>query len=333
MTRGHSQTVVPFSRRCFVVSVAIAGLIAGGAVRGADWPNHSIRIVVPFSAGGATDVVARMVAEQLHDRLGQPVVVDNRPGAGSQIGTQLVAKETPDGYTLLFGSSDGLSIVPQVKKVAPYDPVRDFTAIAMVAKVPMVFAVNEKLPIRSLKDLIEYAKAKPGAVTYGSAGNGSILHLASALLEVETGIKMVHVPYKGGAPMMTDLASGQIDLAATTAELAKRFTGKVRAIAQADTRRHPLLPEVPTAAESGFPNLVVVSAFGLVGPAGLPPAVVLRLTEELRLITSTKEFQERLIGVGAYGSFLPSSDFATYIGEENKKWHTLVKDANLPLID
>lgn len=296
------------------------------------WPSRPVKLIVPFGAGGATDVMARLVALNLGERIGQPVVVENRPGAGGQLGTQLVAKEAPDGYTFLFGSSDGLSIVPQIRKEIPYDPVSDFTPVALVAHVPIVFIVNGKLPVTSLKELAAYAKTKPGAVRYGSAGNGSILHLANALLEVRTGTHMIHVPYKGGAQMMTDLAAGQIEVAAATAELARRFPA-VRAIAQADTARHPLLPNVPTTSESGFPNMQVVSAFGLVGPAGVPSPIVTRLSKELAAITETSQFQQRLIELGAVVSFLPPDAFGKYIADENRKWARLVKDASLPLLD
>lgn len=313
------------------LGITFVAAIAAPASYAQTWPSRPIKLIVPFGAGGATDVVARLVAENLGERLGQPIIVENRPGAGAQIGTQLAAKEAPDGYTFLFGSSDGLSIVPQIRKKKPYDPIKDFTPVAQVARVPIVFIVNGKFPVTSLKELVAYAKSKPGEVRYGSAGNGSILHLANALLEVKTGTTMTHVPYKGGAPMMTDLAAGHIEIAAATAELAKRFAGQVRAIAQADTVRHPLLPDVPTTGESGFSDLLVVSSFGLVGPAGLPRSIVDRLAKELAAITETKSFQQRLIGLGAVGSFLPPEAYGQYIADENRKWGQLVKDAKLPL--
>jgi tripartite-type tricarboxylate transporter receptor subunit TctC len=316
-----------------VLGLACATVLATPASYAQAWPSRPIKLIVPFGAGGATDVVARLVAQNLGERLGQPIVVENRPGAGAQLGTQMVAKEKPDGYTFLFGSSDGLSIVPQIRKKMPYDPIKDFTPIALVAHVPIVFIVNGKFPVNNLKELAAYAKSKPGAVRYGSAGNGSILHLANALLEVKTGTTMVHVPYKGGAQMMTDLAAGQIELAAATAELARRFPGQVRAIAQADTERHPLLPDVPTTTEDGFPDMLIASSFGLVGPAGLPPSIVARLAKELAVITETKQFQHRLVELGALSSFLPPEAFGRYIAEENRKWGQLVKDARLPPLD
>lgn len=315
------------------LGLALGVTIALPAAHAQTWPARSIKLIVPFGAGGATDVVARLVAQSLGERLGQTIIVENRPGAGAQIGTQLVAKEAPDGYTFLFGSSDGLAIVPYVRKTMPYDPIKDFTPVAQVARVPIVFIVNGKFPVTSLKELVAYAKSKPGEVRYGSAGSGSILHLANALLEVKTGTNMVHVPYKGGAPMMTDLAAGHIEIAAATAELAKRFAGQVRAIAQADTARHPLLPDVPTTGESGFPDLLVVSSFGLVGPAGLPRSIVDRLAKELAAITETKSFQQSLIGLGAVASFLPPEAFVQSIADEGRKWGRLVKDAKLPPLD
>lgn len=319
---------------CGAVTAALGTTAsAAGAQQARSWPSRPIRLIVPFGAGGATDVVARLVAQSLERKLGQPVLVENRPGAGAQLGTQMAAKEKADGYTLLFGTSDGLSIAPQTRSTKLYDPVRDFTPIALVAHVPIVCIVNAKFPATNLKELIAYAKSKPGTVRYGSAGTGSILHLANALLEVRTGTKMVHVPYKGGAQMMTDLAAGQIELVAATAELAKRFGSQVRAIAQFDTRRHPLLPDVPTAAEQGFPDLVVVSSFGVVGPAGLPQPVVTRVAKALEDLTSQEAFREGLVKLGGVASFQPPEAFGRYIAEENAMWHRVVTEAKLPPLD
>jgi tripartite-type tricarboxylate transporter receptor subunit TctC len=241
----------------------------------------------------------------------------------------------PDGYNLLFGSADGLAIVPVMKKKAPYDPVKDFTPVAMVAKAPLVFAVNSKFAPNSLAELIAYAKSKPGAVRYGSAGVGSLLHLGVELLQSATGTDMVHVPYKGGGPMMTDVVAGQIEMVMTAADFAKRFadSGQLKVLAQADTSRHALLPNIPTVGEVGMPNILVVSWFGVLGPAGLPGPVVDRLGRELAATIKDPALQEKLVQVGANVSYLPAGPFASHIADENRRWDRVVKEAKVPLLD
>lgn len=297
------------------------------------WPARPVRFIVPFAAAGATDLAARAVAEALSLRMGQSFVVENRPGAGAMLGTEYVSKVEPDGYTLLFGSSDGLSIGPQMKRKLPYDPVRAFTPVALVAYVPIVYIVNAAFPAGTLGELIAAAKARPGSIRYGSAGVGSILHMAGALLEVRTGTKLTHVPYRGGAPMLADLAAGQIEFGMATAELAQRFAGKVRAIAQASPTRHPLLPDVPTTAEAGVPETIVVSNFGVVGPAGLPEPIVAQLSAELGKLAGSNAFQQKMIAVGGMAAYEPPAVFTRRIAEENRTWKTLIAEADIERLE
>lgn len=319
-------------RRLFQAGVGFAAL-QGFPAFAQKWPARPVRIVVPFAAAGATDLAARAVAQALSERLGQPFVVDNRPGAGAMLGTDYVAKSQADGYTLLFGSSDGLSIGPQMKRRLPYDPIGAFTPVALVAYVPIVYIVNAAFPAKNLGELLAAARARPGDIRYGSAGVGSILHMAGALLEVRTGTTLKHVPYRGGAPMLSDLAAGQIEFGMATAELAQRFAGKVRAIAQASPTRHPLLPDVPTTAEAGVEDLIVVSNFGVVGPAGLPASVVSRLAGELSALADSKPFQQKMIEIGGVASYESPLLFSRRIAEENRKWKTLIAAAKIEQID
>ena len=318
--------------------LAVQGGLASAALQGfpalaQSWPARPLRLVVPFAAAGATDLAARVVAQALGDRLGQNVIVENRPGAGAMLGTESVAKAPADGYTLLFGSSDGLSIGPQMKRRLPYDPVTAFTPVALVAYVPVVYIVHAGFPPNTVAELVAAAKAKPGAIRYGSAGVGSILHMAGALLEVRTGTNLTHVPYRGGAPMLADLASGQIELGVATAELAQRFAGKVRAIAQASPTRHPLLPNVPTTAEAGVADAIVVSNFGVVGPAGLPEAIVNRLATELAAIAATQPFRQKMIDLGGVAAFESPPSFGRLIADENRKWKTVIAEARIEQLE
>lgn len=321
------------TRRGFVQAGVAAAAAQTLPARAQPWPTRPVRLIVPFAPAGATDLAARTVAEALSERLGQTFVVENRPGAGAMLGTELVANAPADGYTLLFGSSDGLSIGPQMKRKLPYDPVSAFAPIGLVAYVPIVYIVNAAFPANSLGELVAAAKARPGAIRYGSAGVGSILHMAGALLEVRTGIELTHVPYRGGAPMLSDLAAGQIEFGMATAELARRFAGKVRAIAQASPTRHPLLPDVPTTAEAGVADTVVVSNFGLVGPAGIPAPVVSRLSGELATLAASKPFQQKMVGIGGVAGYQSPEDFGRHIAQENRKWKTLIAEARIERLD
>jgi tripartite-type tricarboxylate transporter receptor subunit TctC len=316
-------------------ALAVIALVACSLAQAQNYPNRAVRLVVPFAPGGSTDAVGRLVAASLAPRLGQPVVVENRPGAGSQIGLEFVTRATPDGYTLLLGSTDGLAIVPAMKKQAPYDPVKDFTPIAVVARVPLAFVVNVKFPPNTLAELVKYAKANPNGVRYGSGGVGSLLHLGVEQLVSSTGTQMIHVPYKGGGPMMQDIVAGQVELVVTSTDFTKRFvdSGQLKALAVADTTRHPLIPNVPTTAEAGMPDLLVVSWFGILGPPALPRPIVDRVGKELAIVMDDASLKERLLQVGATAAYQPADEYARHIADEQRRWTRLVKDSNIPLQD
>jgi tripartite-type tricarboxylate transporter receptor subunit TctC len=310
--------------------------LAGMALAQVDaYPNRPVKLVIPFAPGGSTDQVGRVIATSLGPRIGQPVVVENRPGAGSQIGFESITRVPADGYTLLLGSTDGTAIVPVMKKKAPYDPLKDFTPIAGVARVPLVFVANAKFPPNSLAELVGYAKAKPRSVRYGSGGVGGILHLGVEQLMASTGTDMIHVPYKGGGPMMTDVVGGHIELVVTAVDFTKRFTesGQLKAYAIGDTVRHPSIPDVPTTAEVGMPDLQVVSWFGILGPAGLPTPIVERLAKELAAIVADSAIKERLLNVGGTATYLTPAEYARHIANENVKWGTLIRNQRIPLQD
>jgi tripartite-type tricarboxylate transporter receptor subunit TctC len=315
--------------------LAIATILTGAMAHAQNYPARPIRLIVPFAPGGSNDAVARLMAANLGPRLGQPVVVENRPGAGSQIGLESVVRSAADGYVLLFGATDGLAVVPAMKKQAPYDPVRDFTPIAAVARVPLVFAVHAKFAPTTMSELVAAARSKPNAVRYGTAGYGSLLHLGIEQLLANTKTQMTHIPYKGGGPMMQDVVAGQVEMVLTAADFVKRFTesGQLKALATADTTRHPLIPNVPTTAEAGMPELLVVSWFGILGPPGLPKTIVDGIGKEVAVAMEDATLRERMLNVGATASLKNAGDYGRHIAEEYRRWSQLVKDANIPLQD
>jgi len=317
--------------------LAAALLCAGAlpAVHAQDYPNRPVRLIVPFPPGGTTDAIARVFAQYLQEKIGQAVVVDNRGGAGSQIGVEAGAKATPDGYTLLFGPADGLALLPVVKKKVPYDPIKDFTPIAFVARSPLAYAVNPNVPAKTLPEFIALAKSKPGALRFGSAGYGSILHLGMELLRVHAHIDILHVPYKGGGPALNDLLAGQIDImSAGPVGIAKQAqAGRLRVLAQTGPTRHPLLPAIPTTKELGMPEMAVVSWFGLLGPAGLPQPIVDHMGKATAEVLDNPIVKERFINVGCEAEKMSAGEFGQFIAAENRKWAGVVKAAGLQLQD
>jgi len=324
MRRWRSGT-----RGCIVAALVLAA--AAPLALAQDYPNRPVRLVIPFPPGGTTDALGRVFAQALQERIGQPVVVDNRPGAGSQIGVDAVAKSSPDGYTLLLGPSDGLSIQPVLKKRIPYDPLKDFTPLALIARSPMVFAGSMKLPAKTLPEMVAYAKSNPGAVRFGSAGFGSIQHLTMELLRVSTGIDLVHVPYKGGGPALNDLIAGQIDLVAPGAVgiVPRAEAGQMRILAQTGPVRHALVPNVPTTTELGMPEVLVVSWFGVLGPAGVQQPIVDRLVREIAAVLDQPVVRQRFVDIGCEAALLSPSAFADFIAAENRKWAKIVAAAKI----
>ena len=296
------------------------------------WPTKTVRIIVPTTAGGTTDAVARSIANELSARIGQPVVIDNRPGAGAQIGIDATIKSAPDGYTLLVSSN---SILPVLKKNPPYDPAKDLTPVTMIAISPIVYVVNSRYPPSTLAEFLAIAKAKPDGVRYGSAGMGSALHLSVEMLAAITGIQMLHVPYKGGTPMMTAIVAGDIEMVPTSPDFAKRYmdSKQLKGLAQTGKSRQALLPDVPTTAELGIPEVDVLSWFALFGPGKLPSEITNRLASEMAAVVDLPAVRQRIAVVGADASPMTSAAFTRYVDSENRKWSRIVREAKVPLQD
>ena len=315
-----------------LLRAAACAAVAAFALHGhaqAPYPAKPIRIVVPFPAGGTTDILARAVAQKLTDTTGQPVVVDNRPGAGANIGAELVAKSAPDGYTLLMGTVGTHAINASLYARMPYDHVKDFAPIILVAGVPNVLAINPSVPANSVQELIAYGKANPGKLNFASSGSGTSIHLAGELFKTMTGVQMTHVPYKGSAPAIADLLGGQVQLMFDNlpSALPHIKAGKLKALAVTSAQRSPALPDVPTVAESGLPGFEASSWFGLLAPAGTPKEIVARLNGEVAKWLATPEAKEKLASQGAIAAGQSSEDFVHHIAAETAKWQKVVKES------
>jgi tripartite-type tricarboxylate transporter receptor subunit TctC len=305
---------------------ALLACIAFGA-SAQSYPNRSIRLVVPFPAAGTTDILARAVAQKLTESLGQSVVVDNRPGAAGNIGSDLVAKSPPDGYTLLMGTVGTHAINPSLYSKMPYDHIKDFVPVVLVAGVPNVLVVNPALPINSVADLIKLAKEKPGTINFASSGSGTSIHLSGELFKTMAGVDMTHVPYKGSAPALTDLMGGQVQIMFDNlpSSLAQIRAGKLRAIAVTSMTRAPALPNVPTISESGLPGFEASSWFGVLAPAGTPAPIVARINAEVNKWLQSADAREKLLSQGAEAAGGSPEQFATFIRAETEKWAKVVK--------
>ncbi len=311
----------------------IVGLLLGLSTVAAaqSFPSRPVTMVVATVPGGSTDFTARLLQEPLSRALGQPVLVENRGGASGNIGTELVARAKPDGHTLLLQFSGFHVGNPHLFKGLKWDPVKDFSPIAMALYAPQVIAVGPSTKVTTMKELVDLIRANPGKISYGSSGAGSIQHLSGEILEQQAGGKMIHVPYKGSGPAVVDLMAGNIDMFITTPPgvIQQVQAGKLRAIAYAARSRHPSMPAVPTAAEAGFPKYEVASWFGLLGPAGLPPEVVRRLSEEVRRIVEGREFREKADSQGAFAQYQDPAAFAKTIAQELAYWGALIRNAGI----
>ncbi len=311
--------------RCIVALLA-ASIVCCPPARAQQYPQKPVRIIVPFPQGGATDVFARLLATRLTESLGQQFVVDQRPGASGVIGAELAARAAPDGYTLWIGQASNLAINQHLMKKLPYDPLKDFTPITLMTTSPNLLVVHPSLPVRSIKDLIALAKSKPGAINYASSGSGSPGHLAAEYFNKVAQVSMVHIPYKGAAPALFDVIAGQAQLYFTSPVSAQPYaqSGRVRQIAVTSARRFPLLPEVPSVAEAGFPGFDIVSWWGLLGPAGLPRDIVLRLNTETGKAIDSGDTKERLTAQGVMVVTNTPEQFAAYIRSEVANWSRIV---------
>ncbi len=322
-------------RRQFAFALACASLMALSApasrAQGGDWPQRPIRLLVPYGPGGSSDVVARAVAVEMSRDLGKQVIVENKGGGQGMIATVEAARAAPDGYTLILGHVGTLAVNPSMVSKLPYDPRRDFAPIVLLAKLPMVFAVGGKVQASTLPEFVALARTRPGALNYGSAGNGSAGHLAFEMLKTATGIDVVHVPYKGTGAQVTDLLAGNIDAAAagTPGLLPHAQAGKIRIVAVGSARRLSVLPDVPTVAEQGYPGFESSQWFGLLAPAGTPASVIERLHQAALKALQTDSVRERLAHDASEASGAGPAEFAAFIDTEEKRWGQVVRSARL----
>ncbi|MBO9512927.1 MAG: tripartite tricarboxylate transporter substrate binding protein [Variovorax sp.] len=323
------------SRRPRIVLAALLALAAamGAAAPAAaeDYPSKPIRLIVPFAPGGVTDTGARVVADRLGQRLGQQVVVDNRPGASGNIGTQMAAAAAPDGYTLVVGFDGTLVINPHVYAKVPFDPVKDFAPVSKIGDAALIIVTHPSVPAKTFEALVAYSKSTPGGVSYGSAGTGSTPHLAGELLKVRTGANFVHVPYKGGGQAMADVVGGSLPMLYTAVAGAYPFVqkGQVNAIAVSSRQRLASLPQVPTVAESGVPGFESVSWIGILAPAKTPQPIVERLQREIHAVVHSPDIKERLAGLGIEASGNSPAEFGRQIQDDLKRYAEIVKTANI----
>lgn len=309
----------------FIVLCAFAGNVSLAQ----PYPSKPIRLIVTFSPGGSSDLLARGVAKQLSEQMGANVVVENRPGAGGIIGAEAVAKGPADGYQLLFGTISTHGIGPAIYRNPPFDAIKDFAPVSLMHVLPNVLIVTNSLPVHSVKDLVDYARANPGRVTFASAGNGSISHLAAEMFKSATDVQMTHIPYKGGGAASTDLISGQVSIMFETATnaLAMARSGKVRAIAVTGITRWPQAPELPTVAEAGVPGYRVDSWTGLLAPAGVPRSIVERLNAELVKAVSDAGYRQQMNTLGVEAISSTPEEFQAFIAAEVAKWAQVVRQS------
>ncbi|ANN68825.1 Bug family tripartite tricarboxylate transporter substrate binding protein [Bordetella bronchialis] len=303
-----------------------AVLLAACGMAHAEYPDHPIKMIVPWPPGGGVDTMGRLVAQGLSQELGQPVIVDNRAGAGGNIGTELAARQPADGYNLLMGSISPNAINVYLYSHLGFDPVKDFTPITYVSAVPNILVVPASSPFKTMKELVDYAKANPGKLNYGSAGVGSSQHLAAVQFMAATKINIVHVPYKGTSPAEADLMAGHVSLMLdTTTCLPLVKSGKLRALAVASRQRNAQLPDVPTLDELGVPNVYASSWYGLMGPKGMPKDVVEKLNKATNAVLKNPEIRQRMLDYGAEIGGGTPQEYATFIDEEIKRYKPIVE--------
>jgi tripartite-type tricarboxylate transporter receptor subunit TctC len=297
------------------------------------YPNKIITLVVPVPPGGAADFIARLIGRKLSEVLGQPVVISNRGGASGTIASDNVAKSAPDGYTLLLNSITTHGIGPHLYTSLPYDSVKDFTPITLIAKLPLVMTINAEHPMKSVKDVVDFAKANPGKLSFASSGNGGAPHLAGELFQNVTGIKMLHVPYRGSGPAVIDVGAGRVDsmFDAVPSLLSLIQAGKLRPLAAASAERNPIVPDVPTFAELGFNGMEISLWYGLEGPAGMPPAIVQRLNAELVKILKTDDVHQNFAKQGAIASGGTPQEFADFMRAESARWGDVVRKNDIKI--
>ncbi|MGD9942163.1 MAG: Bug family tripartite tricarboxylate transporter substrate binding protein [Burkholderiaceae bacterium] len=311
--------------------VWLACLLSPGQSLASDYPNRPVKLVVPVAAGGLTDILARMLGQRLGERLGQPVVVENRPGAGGIPAMDYTAKAAPDGYTLVMGYPGALAVNQALYKQLPYDPVRSFAPVSLVAAWPLVLVAHPSVPANSLQELLGLVKSQPRKLNYASGGNTTTGHLAMELMRSMTGADIVHVPYKGAAPAMNDLIAGIVHVAfdSLTLSMPQVKAGRIKVLAISTQQRSALAPQLPTVAESGVPGFDVSGWYGIVAPAGTPRPVVERLSRELIAIVNEPAIREQMAGRGIEAIGQDHAQFERFIASETEKWGKLVRERNI----
>ncbi len=309
----------------------LAALLLNAAAHAQAYPSKPVRLIVPFAPGGTTDVLARLVAQKLTDALGQQFIIENKPGAGGNIGTELAVKSPADGYTLVMSFDGTLAINPNTYAKMPFDPQKDLVAVANVAQVPLLIVVHPGVAAKTIVEFVALAKASPGRINYSSAGHGSTGHLTGELFRARAGIEIVHVSYKGGGQAVQDLLGGQIQMLVTALPTVEGHLkgGKLRALAFTSSRRMPGAPEVPTLAEAGYPGIEVLSWYGILAPAGTPPEIVRRLNAEINRVLQAPEVRERLTALGTEPTGGSPEQFAQVIRADTARWAKVVSDAGI----
>jgi len=320
-------------KRSLYPTIFACAFVAAAGVHAQTWPAKPVRFISPFAPGGGADITSRVIAQKLTETLGQQVLVDNRGGAGGMIGVDLGAKAPPDGYTMVLGTIGPIAINPSLYAKMAYDPVKDLVPVTLAADALNVLVVHPALPVKNVKELIALGKARPNELFFGSSGPGATDHLAGELFNMLTGTKMVHVPYKGGAPAMLDLMSGnvQIIFATVSTAIGQIKGGKIRALGMTGTKRFVLMPELPTIAEAGVPGFAVNNWYGVFVPAGTSKEIVARLNAEIVKILHMADAKQRLLESGIEATPSTPEQFATYIQSETKKWAKVVNDAKVKI--
>lgn len=321
------MTAKPFLRRVLALATLSASLLAGAA----EWPNQAVKIVVPYPPGGAADTVARIYADALTESLDQPVLVDNRPGAGTAIAAEYVANSKADGYTLALVPTGQLTVLPHIVDNLKFDPEKSFAPVSLLAYTGLVIAANDKVPAKTLPELIELAKSKPGELSYSSSGSGTIVHLAGEYLRLTTGTDLLHVPFKGSAPAVTAVLGGNVDVAVDTLTiLAPQIqSGKLKGLAIASKERSPLLPDVPTVAELGYSGFEVTSWFGLSAPAATPKEVLEKLNAEVAKVAAQPAVQEKLATQGLVAWPTTAQAYAEQVRSDSAKYADVVSKSHI----
>jgi tripartite-type tricarboxylate transporter receptor subunit TctC len=317
--------------RLFLAAAFVAGMLGAGVAAAQNYPTKPVRILIGLTAGGATDVITRIVAQRLTELWGQTVIVDNRPGATGMIAGELLTKAPPDGYTLMTGFQSGLAVAPALYGKAPYDTLKDFTPITLIGSTPLLMIVHPSFPAKTFKEFVVVAKKSGNTLTYGSGGIGSTPHMTGELLNALLGVRMNHVPYKGEGPAIADTVGGQIPIMFGNLPVALPHvqSGKLRALANTSSARSPLVPDVPTIAESGFKGFAIATWYGFLGPAGMAPDLVNRIQQDVAKVLNQPETRDRLVAMGVDISANTPEQFAALLRAEIPRYAKVIKDANI----